>query len=78
MRNGYGRFKETVIHSGRAAWIRNRCGELFPDAVQILDFYHLSENIYCFSKYLHGEDPQNYTPWAEEMRALAKDGNTVA
>jgi hypothetical protein len=78
VRNGYGRFKETVVVSDGAAWIRTLCDELFPDAVQILDFYHLSENIYSFSKYLHGEDPQKYTPWAEETLSLAKDGNTAA
>jgi hypothetical protein len=78
VRNGYGRFKETVILSDGAAWIRNMCEELFPDALQILDFYHLSENIYSFSKYLHGEDPQKYRPWAEHMIGLAQEGDTAA
>jgi hypothetical protein len=78
VRNGYGRLKETVILSDGAAWIRNMCDELFPDAVQILDFYHLAENIYSFSKYLHGEDPQKYRPWAEQMTGLAREGDTAA
>lgn len=48
---GYGKFENTVIVADGAAWIRNICDELFPDAVQILDLYHLKENVYTFSKY---------------------------
>jgi hypothetical protein len=51
-------YRETVVVSDGAAWIRNMCGEIFPDAVQILDFYHLAENINSFSKYLHRQKPQ--------------------
>ncbi|MDR0684516.1 MAG: hypothetical protein LBF83_05255 [Spirochaetaceae bacterium] len=31
--------------SDGAAWIRNMVEELFPDAQQILDFFHLCENV---------------------------------
>jgi hypothetical protein len=41
--------------------------EIFPDALQILDFYHLAENIYSFGKYLFPGDAKQYTPWAEEL-----------
>jgi hypothetical protein len=34
--------------------------ELFPDALQILDFYHLAENIYSFGKYLFPEEAKQY------------------
>jgi hypothetical protein len=50
VRNGYGRYRETVVLSDGAAWIRTMCDEIVPDAVQILDFYHLAENIHTFSK----------------------------
>jgi hypothetical protein len=36
--------------------------EIFPDALQILDFYHLTENIYSFGKYLFQGDSKQYTP----------------
>jgi hypothetical protein len=52
VRNGYGRYEQTILLSGGAGWIRNMGEELFPDALQILDFYHLAENIYSFGKYL--------------------------
>jgi hypothetical protein len=41
LRNGYGTYGETVILSDGATWIRNMKEELFPDARQILDYYHL-------------------------------------
>jgi hypothetical protein len=77
LRNGYGRYQTTVMISDGAAWIRNMGEELFPDAVQILDFYHLAENIYSFAKHLHGEDPARYKPWAEELIGLAREGKSV-
>jgi hypothetical protein len=56
--NGYGQYRETVLISDGAAWIRNMGEELFPDAVQILDLYHLAENIYTFGKYVFGGMPR--------------------
>ena len=46
VRNGYGQYKTTIILSDGATWIRNMCEELFPDAIQILDLFHLCENTY--------------------------------
>ena len=69
VRNGYGSLKETVVIADGAVWIRNMCEEIFPDAVQILDLYHLRENIYSYAKYLHNHDCAKYTPWAEDIIA---------
>jgi len=65
LRAGYGKVKNVVVIADGAAWIRNMCMEIFPDAVQILDLYHLKENIYDYAKYLYGEDKAKYTVWAE-------------
>jgi hypothetical protein len=62
VRNGYGRYEQTILLSDGAGWIRNMGEELFPDALQILDFYHLAENIYSFGKYLFQGDSKQYTP----------------
>jgi len=67
LRNGYGRFKETVILSDGATWIRNMAGEIFPDAQQILDFYHLTENVFTFAKTLFNMDESKYLPWAKSV-----------
>jgi hypothetical protein len=76
VRNGYGRYEKTVIVSDGAAWIRNMGEELFPDALQILDFYHLAENLYSFGKYLFGGDEKQYVPWAEELVELMRESKS--
>jgi hypothetical protein len=73
VRNGYGRYEKTILLSDGASWIRNMGEELFPDALRILDFYHLAENIYSFGKYLFQGDVKQYTPWAEELIALVRN-----
>ena len=67
IRNGYGQFKETVILSDGATWIRNMVDELFPDAQQILDYYHLCENVHTFAKALFNMDESRYSPWAKSI-----------
>ena len=72
IRNGYGQFKETVVLSDGATWIRNMVDELFPDAQQILDYFHLCENVYTFAKALFNMDESRYEPWAKRICAHLK------
>jgi hypothetical protein len=74
LRNGYGHYKETVILSDGATWIRNMVEELFPDAQQILDFYHLCENVNTFAKHLFKMDESKYRPWAKDICSKLKKG----
>ena len=67
IRNGYGRFSDAVILSDGATWIRNMVGELFPDAQQILDFFHLCENVNTFAKALFNGDEAKYPLWANDI-----------
>jgi hypothetical protein len=67
VRNGYGEYRKTVFLGDGAAWIRNMVAELYPDAQQILDFFHLSENVYEFAKALFKMDEDKYRPWAEDI-----------
>jgi hypothetical protein len=67
LKNGYGEYDKTILISDGAAWIRNMRDELFPDAQQILDFYHLCENVNTFAKHLFGTDPSQYSEWANEI-----------
>lgn len=62
---GYGKYEKTIILSDGATWIRSMCEEMFPDAVQILDKFHLDENIYNFSKAIFHNNEKKYKPWAE-------------
>lgn len=63
---GYETAENTVVISDGATWIRNICKEIFPDAIQILDLYHLKENIYSYAKYLY-TDEKDYKKYAETL-----------
>jgi hypothetical protein len=74
VRNGYGEYKETVLLSDGATWIRNMKEELFPDAQQILDFYHLCENVNDYAKSYFKMDESKYRPWSEQICSALKSG----
>jgi len=67
VKSGYGQINDVVILGDGASWIRTMCNEIFPDATQILDFYHLKENAYSYAKSLYGDDKDAYTMWAERF-----------
>ena len=72
---GYCKTSEVVIIGDGAAWIRNMGNELFPEAVQILDLYHLKENIYSYAKYKFANNEKEYVPWAEIFIDKIEKGN---
>jgi hypothetical protein len=65
IRNGYGKYKTTVILSDGAIWIRNMKDTFYHDAIRILDFWHLCEHIYDFAKLYFDNDQHKYKSWAE-------------
>jgi hypothetical protein len=66
-RAGYGRVERVVVVGDGAKWIWNMCAELFPDAVCILDLFHMKENIYDYAKALFPNDEKAYTRWAKTV-----------
>ena len=52
----YWKYKNIVFISDGATWLRNMISELFPEAIQILDKFHLIENIYDYAKFIFNED----------------------
>lgn len=74
IRAGYGKIKEVVVIGDGATWIWNMCDELFPDAVQILDFYHLSENTHNYAKLIYPEDEINRKKFVNQVLDLATNG----
>jgi hypothetical protein len=72
LKNGYGKYEKTVLVSDGATWIRNMREEVFPDAQQILDYYHLCENVNTVAKHLFGQEASQYAEWANEICALLK------
>lgn len=62
-----------VIGDG-AHWIWNLYDELFPDAVQVLDYYHMCENVYRYAKFLYPSDEQKMNGWAQQIIAKIEAG----
>ena len=71
---GYGKVKKVVIIADGAAWIRNMARELFPEATQILDLFHLKENIFTYAKHKFNQDEKKYVPWAEKIIVQIEEG----
>jgi len=66
-RAGYGKIKQVVVIGDGAKWIWNMCEELFPDAVCILDLFHMKENIFDYAKVLFPNNEKKYTQWAKTV-----------
>jgi hypothetical protein len=71
----YGSHKETLVLGDGACWIWNMSNELFPDSRQLLDFYHLSENINSYAKVVFQSDEVNKKKWVDNLLLLFKNGN---
>ena len=52
----YWEYESIVFISDGATWLRNMIDELFPEAIQILDKFHLIENTYDYAKFIFNED----------------------
>jgi hypothetical protein len=65
VRAGYGTISQVVVIADGASWIKTICNEIFPDAIMILDLYHLRENVYTYAKNKFPNAPAKYTAWAE-------------
>lgn len=74
-RAGYGAYEKMVMIGDGARWIWNMCDELFPDAVQILDYYHMCENVYRYAKYLYHTDDAKMNKWAKKINTKIESGN---
>lgn len=73
IRNGYGEYRQVVILNDGATWIRSMKEELFPDAQQILDYYHLCENVCNYAKYYFKMDESKYKPWSDRICGALKE-----
>ena len=62
------RVRLCVIGDG-ARWIWNLARELFPKAVEILDYYHLSERLHKVGLAQFGDDPLQKRQWVEATKA---------
>jgi len=47
---------------------------MFPDAVQVLDYYHMSENVHDYAKYLYPSDEAEMKQWASNVITNIESG----
>ena len=57
---------EVVFIGDGAKWIWNLMSYHFPEAVQIVDFYHAAEHIWSLSRAVHGEGTKACKDWARK------------
>lgn len=63
----YWEYENIVFISDGATWLKNMINELFPEAIQILDKYHLIENIYEYANYIFGEDKKKVERFKDKI-----------
>lgn len=69
-----GRGQECTIAVGDGApWIWNQVSEHFPDAVQVLDFYHLAEHVHGAARVRFADDEAKARDWAETVLELLRE-----
>lgn len=57
--------KEVVCVSDAAAWIEKLSATCYPQATNIVDWWHASEHIWTVAKALYGEGTEKTKTWAE-------------
>jgi hypothetical protein len=77
LRNGYGTYDKTILLSDGATWIRDMKNIFFYDAQQILDYWHLCENVSNYAKAVFALDEKAYKPWTDDVCALLKKSKTL-
>lgn len=65
---------ELILISDGATWLINMLKELFPNGVHILDWYHVTENLWKCSHALFGEGGTQGTLWVTKYKNIIWEG----
>ena len=72
LKNNVYNFKTIIILSDGASWIKTFKKEYFPEAIHILDFYHLAENVGNFAKFIYKDNPEQASiaadRWCKDLK----------
>lgn len=63
----YWEYKNIIFISDGATRLRNMINELFPEAIQILDKFHLIENIYQYANFIFNEDKKKIERFKDKI-----------
>lgn len=70
--------ESTAVIGDGAAWIWNIAQELFPNAIQIVDRFHVKQHLSDLAKALHPANPSQATVWAKQRHDQLDDGKLAA
>lgn len=76
-RRGLEETAEIAVLGDGAAWIWNLADEHFPNAVQIVDWFHASERIWALGRALHGDGTPETTAWVSAQLARLARGEAA-
>lgn len=62
--------KKTVVIGDGAHWIWEMAQEQFPDSIEILDFFHLSEYVWKVAKLAYPKNEQKQSDWVHIQQSL--------
>lgn len=66
--------QEIIFVADGAAWIWNLVSQYYPQAVQIVDWYHAEAYLEPIAKTLHGDNHKMALQWLEDTSTLLWDG----
>jgi hypothetical protein len=75
--DAYGPLKDKLVFiSDGAVWIRNWINDSYPQAIQILDYFHASEHLYSFCNDYFSDKEQGRI-WAKQQETLLQESCTI-
>lgn len=76
---GADRCRDVAVVADGAAWIWQEVGKYFPQSVQVLDFYHVTEHLWAYAHERFGEGSEEATAWmtTQKTRLLADEAAAV-
>lgn len=75
---GYLEMEKVIVIADGAHWIWNICKELFPNAIEILDYFHMKENVYEYYNELYKNDEMKAKEEAKKIIEMIDKGNDVS
>lgn len=78
IRRGFERASRRVVLGDGAKWIWNIAGEAFPDALQIVDRFHVKQHLSDVAKSIYGADSQLGKQWENRRHQELDAGNIRA
>jgi hypothetical protein len=66
---------ELIAIGDGAEWIRNGMSAHFPEAVQIVDWYHAKEHLWTVARLCYGDADQRKAEWAVRAEAMLWEGD---